>query len=139
MLKTYFLLKNDIYRKRFLESESSRIVEILSYQEDSTPSRFWFDGLDMPQIAADTFNRPVFVYVTAKTYNSEGSDWIFLPFNKSRPNNPEKPIVLYLYRSHFYLVTLKSSLSVFPAMNVFHYHSISVLGLEFDWSSLYMN
>lgn len=102
MLETYLKYKNTWYISRI--DDPPRMTRILSCKLSPCTVDTYFDYIDCPQIAADTFGRIIAMY--SISLDLDGSDYysstLFFPFTQ-HPKSTEV-INIFLTSYHYYLI-----------------------------------
>ncbi|KAI8988752.1 hypothetical protein BDB01DRAFT_833808 [Pilobolus umbonatus] len=118
MLKTYMQYKDTLYKST---SESDSILRfkeekmIRRLQSKVSPclhdTDLWFSSFVCPQIVADTYQRPVYLYCYTENYvhktgatNKIYESQIFMPLIHMDLSSLQNPIPLLLANSHFYFI-----------------------------------
>ncbi|KAI7868052.1 uncharacterized protein EV154DRAFT_582268 [Mucor mucedo] len=140
MLNTYLKYKDSLYRAVGTEAvvnyeEQKMLTKLLTVESPCLlpeDNMLWFSTFVCPQIVADTYERPVFLYGYTENILKTGEvrtiyeSHVFIPLVHMELSARENPISLLLSSSHFYYVefarTTKGRMKKFekPVLNHDH-------------------
>ena len=106
------LEEDKIKYKRILggDDELEKVKISIRFENSKTATKkYWFSKLDMGQLCADTFNRPVSLFCLSKN-----DCHTYLPFVKTLSSSNHCPIMLCFVDSSHWILLIPKSSNVFP-------------------------